>query len=133
MKMLFALFLIILSVPSFAFDICSYEETSDIELRAEKVSKNSKRFTFAEKNLVHRTVSLESHLQGVGRAEAFELFTEESSEGEIKYYSIDGQELIFVHYYPGDNEFGAFYSVREKGAPKLIASVSDSFITCVEE
>jgi hypothetical protein len=133
MNNLILILFLFITTKAMAFDLCSYQQTSQIEISRSKVSKRPSRFTFAEKNLVHRTIALENYNRGISRPEALEIFTEASSEGKIVYFSKNGKDYILVHYWPGDNEYGAFYLVSEKSAPKLIASIGDSFITCIEE
>lgn len=129
MKTLLVVFFTLISLNSFAFDLCSLQETSQLDGQViTKRSKNHNRFTFAEKNLIHRTIALQSFYEGVSKPEALELFSDKSTDGEIIYYEVNGYELIFVHYYPGDNEYGAFYY-----GSKLIARVGDSFISCIGE
>lgn len=117
----------------FAFDICKFQETSDMDQELEslgvkpvRIAKNSKKFTSVEKHLVHKTVTQQDYLKGLGLAEAIEEF----ADGEIEYYNFEGQQMILVHYWPGDNEYGAFYKINKNGSFKLLANVSDSFIEC---
>lgn len=132
MKTLIIIFGLLIATQAFCFDLCGYQETSDLKLQQVKTSRNPKRFTFAEKNLIHRTISLQSFHEGVSRQEALELFAEGSNEGEVAYFEIEGRQLILVHYWPGENEYGAFYELKPKGISRLMARVEDSFITCEE-
>lgn len=135
MKSLFLLLLII-SSSALAFDPCSYPYTGDLleslesqGIEAVKVSNNHKRFRFVEKQMVHLAVSLQDWLSGVSKNEALEIFAEDSSDGEIIYYQVDGKEIAYVHYWPGDNEYGAFFEMGNK-AFKLLAEIRDSEIVC---
>lgn len=144
MKLLLTLALFI-TTNAFAVDICSFEETWEVSdaleaqgIKAHKTSKNHKRFTFAEKEMIHLTITLQDWLKGISRGEALETFADiyegkqGSNAGEIKYYRINGKEVALVHYWPGDNEYGAYYELKN-GAHRLIAEVSDSFITCTDK
>ncbi|HXH74665.1 MAG TPA: hypothetical protein VNJ08_06845 [Bacteriovoracaceae bacterium] len=133
MKTLIAIFTILLTTQAFAFDLCAFQETSELNLEILKASQNPKRFTFAEKNLIHRTIALQSMYEGISKAEALVLFKEGSSDGEITYFQMGDKQMILVHYWPGDNEYGAFYQIKPTGTAKLIARVGDSFISCIEE
>lgn len=132
MKILTAIFCLLVTTQAFCFDLCSYQEISDLQLEKFKISKNPKRFTFAEKNLIHWSISLQSFYEGISRQEALKLFNEGSNEGEVVYFQVEGVQLILVHYWPGDNEYGAFYELRTEGISRLLAKVEDGFITCEE-
>lgn len=132
----------LISSQVFAADICQFQETWEFTeaLEAEgikhsKRSKNHKRFTFVEKEMIHLTITLQDWLKGVSRAEALENFADlfegriGMNAGEILYYSIEGKTYALVHYWPGDNEYGAFYEMKNK-AYRLIAEINDSFIEC---
>lgn len=120
-----------------AFDPCSYPSTvefiEDLEsqgIEAVKTSRNPKRFRFVEKQMIHLTVSLQEWLNGVSRIEALDLFVENSSDGEIVYFQLNGKEIALVHYWPGDNEYGAFFEMNSS-AFRLLAEIRDSEIVCL--
>lgn len=135
----FILALILVSTQAFANEkICSVSETWEIfeTVKAHKVSKNHGKFSFSEKQMIHLTISLQDWLKGVSKEEALETFADMydgkigSDAGEIKYFRIDGKEFALVHYWPGENEYGAIFELKRNNAFKLIAEVGDSFITC---
>lgn len=126
---------LLLSSQLFAQDICSYQETWEFEealqasnIKTSKISKNHKRFLFVEKLMIHLTVTQEEWLSGSTREEALEIFGN-GNDGKISYYQINGRTFALVQYWPGDNEVGAFFEMKESTF-KLIASISDSFIRC---
>lgn len=117
----------------FAADICNFQETWEwheaIEaegLKAVQTTKNGKKLTSVEKHLVHKTVTLQDYLKDLTKVQAVEEF----ADGEIEYYNFEGTKIILVHYWPGDNEYGAFFKINKNGSFKLLATVSDSFIEC---
>lgn len=117
----------------FAADICKFQETWEWHeaLKAEgvrpvRISKNFKKFTSVEKHLIHKTVILQDYLKDLSLGEAVAEF----EEGEIEFYNFEGQQTILVHYWPGENEYGAYFKINKNGSFKLIATVSDSFIEC---
>lgn len=132
--MKFALLLaLFITTNVFAVDICQFEETSDFRdsiesqgLKAVKLTTNSKKFTSVEKHLVHKTVTLQDYLKDLSQVEAVQEF----ADGEIEYFNFEGNKIILVHYWPGDNEYGAFFKINKNGSFKLLATVSDSFIEC---
>lgn len=141
MKLFLALLFI--TTNAFAINICKFEETSDFKdeleergIRPARVSKNHKKFTSVEKQLIHRTVTLQSWLKNSTMKEALESFgdyyegQQGSNAGEIEYYNIEGKQYILVHYWPGDNEYGAYYAINKNGSFKLVAEINDSFIEC---
>jgi hypothetical protein len=69
---------------------------------------------------------LQDWLKNLSLAEAIEEF----ADGEVEYYNIEGLKIILIHYWPGDNEYGAYFKINKNGSFKLIATVSDSFIEC---
>lgn len=141
MKLLFTLALFI-TTNAFAVNLCSFQETWEFNEALEaqrikpiRISKNHSRFTFAEKQMIHRTITLQDWLKGTSKEEAMQIFADfyngrqGSNAGEIVYLNVNGKEIAVVHYWPGDNEYGAYYEIRN-GAFRLIATIGDSFITC---
>jgi hypothetical protein len=133
-----ALFLILifglLSVSASAVEICSFEEMWDLQehldekgIKPTLVSKNHKRFKFVEKQMIHHAVTLDTWASGATRDDALQMF--ENGEGLITYFTVDSKMLAFVQYWPGDNQYGAIYEMRNS-VYKVIASIQDSFIDC---
>lgn len=138
MKALF-LALVLVSTQALANEtICSANETWEIfeTVKAHKISKNHAKFTFSEKQMIHLTITLQEFLKGSSKEEALETFADMyegrmgSNAGEIKYFRIEGKEFALVHYWPGDNEYGAIFEIKRNNAFKLVAEVGDSFIAC---
>lgn len=142
MKYIIALLLSI-ATSAFAVDICSFEETWNFKeaikeqgIKPLKVSKNHKQFTFVEKTLIHRTVTQQDWLRNNSVKDSLESFGDYydgrpgPNAGEIVYYNIQGKQIVLVHYWPGENEYGAFYLINKNGSVKLLATISDSFISC---
>ena len=117
----------------FAFDICQFEETSNMYeslksqgLKAVRITKNAKKFTSVERQLVRKTITQQEWLKDLTESQSVKEF----ADGEIEYYNFEGQQTILVHYWPGDTEVGAFFKINKNGSFKLLATVSDSFIEC---
>jgi hypothetical protein len=127
--------LTLISFSSQAANICDFEETSEFhaELRESKItshktSSNSKRFTFIEKDMIHLTMTLQESYNWFSAQDSLVEF---SHGGEISYYQIDGKEYALVHYWPGDNEYGAFFELKGRSrAYRLVAEIHDSSIYC---
>lgn len=135
MKLLLTLAFLI-TTNAFAVDICSETSTWDFAealkaegIRPSKIAKNHRRFTFTEKQMIHLTVTLQDYLNGTSRDEALAIFEDASDAGEIKYYTIQGKQYALVHYWPGDNEYGAYFALT-RNSFKLIASIEDGDIYC---
>lgn len=85
--------------------------------------------------MIHLTVTLQGWLNGLSQGEAMDNFNDMyngesgSNAGEIIYYSINGKKYALVHYWPGDNEFGGFFEIKNRSY-RLIAEINDSFIEC---
>lgn len=143
---LFLVLTLFIATNVFAVDICSFEETWQVEeafkaegIKAHKKSKNFKRFTFAEKEMIHLTVTLQEWQRGLSRQEAINTFVDLREDGkpgdlagEIKYFNVKDKVIVLVHYWPGENEYGAYYELNN-GAHKLIAEIDDSFISCTDK
>jgi hypothetical protein len=142
MKYLFTI-LLLLTANAYALDLCSYEETSDLQdafesqgIKPVKTSSNHQKFTSVERHLIHKTVSLQDWRTNTDVSESLQDFGDYyngkpgSNAGEILYYNIDGKRFILVHYWPGDNEYGAFFAINKNGSFKLLAEITDSFINC---
>lgn len=142
MKFLLTLALLI-TTNAFAIDLCSFEETwqFDEALEAQgikplKVSANHKTFTNVEKQLIYTAVIQQGWLSKSTMREALNTFgdfyeagRQGENKGEIQYFNIKGQKLAIVHYWPGDNEYGAVFK-HVNGQYFMIATIDDSFITC---
>lgn len=142
MKTLLTL-LTLISFNAFAVDICSFEETSNFtdaltaqNIRPTRVAKNHKKFNSIEKQLIQKMINDQGYHGTLSIAQALEEFgdyydrKQGSNAGEVVYYNLDGKQVILVHYWPGDNEVGAFFSINKNGSFKFVANVSDSFISC---
>lgn len=141
MKFLFALFILI-TTNAFAVDICTFAETFEFHqtldakgIKPLKKATNPKRFTFVEKQMIHLTVTLQRSLNGSTKEESLEIFSDlydgqrGHHAGEILYYEISGKQFALVHYWPGENEYGGFFEIKNN-AYKLLAEINDSFIAC---
>ncbi len=141
---LYFLFAILISGRAFGFDLCQYESTSDfldlIEAGKGKQtheSSNHKKFTEYEKNLIYTTIRLERDYRDVSKYKAliiFGDFDEGSDEpgsdaGTIRYFTIGKERIVMVHYWPGENEYGAFYQIKADKT-EMIASIGDGSIEC---
>jgi hypothetical protein len=141
MKYLF-LFTLLISTQTFAaIDFCTFEETSDFKdalekrrIRPFKKSTDHKRFLAVEKKLIQRTIT-DNH-ERMSERDALQEFgdfyrgKQGGNAGEVVYYNYDGKRFVMVHYWPGDNEVGAYFQVEKNGNFKKIATIGDSFISC---
>lgn len=129
------------SFQALAFDVCSYQETWNVEeafedlgVKPVRTSSDHKRFNSVEKHLIHKTLK---YLGGENTmAQALEAFADMwegesgSNAGVIVYYNIQGKQYVVVRYYPGDTEVGAYYSINRNGSFKLEALIDDGSISC---
>lgn len=142
MKFLLAI-LAFISFEVSAVEICAFEETSNfahsleiMNIKPVRVAKNHKKFTSVEKKLIHKMINLQSYRGTYTLNESLAAFADSDGErpgpnrGEISYYNFEGTQVILVHYWPGDTEVGAFFSINKNGSFKLVAEVSDSEIIC---
>jgi hypothetical protein len=89
----------------------------------------------AERKLIHRTVTQQSWQSQLSEREALVDFMDAHDRrkgdlaGDVSYYAPQGRTVVLVRYWPGDNEYGAFYELRN-GAIRRIAVVDDGFIDC---
>lgn len=140
--MKFILLILLLSSQAFAGNICDYTETIDLKdafaaegVIPKKIAKNHKRFTFREKRMIHLTISQQDWYSGVSQAEALEIFGDYFEgevgfdAGEIIYYQAPTVDIVIVHYWPGNNEVGAIF-VLKNDSYKLLATIEDGFIEC---
>jgi hypothetical protein len=135
---LFVFLFVFISVQAWAVNVCDFMETSDFRRSHFEIRSSADHFQFSalEQQLIHEAVNLSSYRGPVSQSEALKIFGDFSSSqlpgynaGEILYFSVRGKELILVHYWPGENEYGAFFELSGTGA-KIVATVSDSFIEC---
>jgi hypothetical protein len=100
------------------------------------VAKNHKGWSALEKDMIHLAISLDNSLRGVTKEEALRKFADlyegrqGSNAGEIVYLTISDKQYALVHYWPGENEYGAFFQLKTGRAFKLVAEITDSFIEC---
>lgn len=142
MKYLLFIPLLFLS-NAYAFDVCSFEYTHDffeyIEkqgIKPTRVSKNHKKFTSVEKKMIYKMVTSQSWRRNDTVAEALLEFgdyyngKEGYNAGEIQYFTINNIKLVLVHYWPGDNEYGAFFFVNKNNSTRYKAVINDGEIYC---
>lgn len=141
MKFLLSLALLV-TTNAFAIDLCSFEQTWELDealesmnVRPLKVSDNHKAFTNVEKQLIYTAVVQQDWRSGVSMNEALQIFGDYydgklgSNRGEIQYFNVKGQKFVIVHYWPGDNEYGAIFKHVNNNF-HLIASIGDGEISC---
>ena len=93
------------------------------------------RFTFLEKQMIHLTVTLQDYLNASTKEESLEIFGDMyegelgSNSGEILYFQIADKLVALVHYWHGDNQYGAIFEINN-GTHKLQAEINDGEITC---
>lgn len=124
---------LLFSFNSYALEVCNYRDTTDFfhALKSEaikpiKVSKNPKRFTFIEKQMIHLTVTLRDWLSGTTKDDALVIFGE---KGNVRHFEIDGRHFALALYYPNGVEHGAYYELRNSSY-RLIAEINDGHIIC---
>lgn len=104
-----------------------------------KTSENHSRWTALEKRMIHTFLATDYEGNVLTLAEALDQFADKhewsngkpgSNAGSISYYRINGRVLAQVHYWPGDNEFGAIYEIKGTNHFKHLAAIVDSDIEC---
>jgi hypothetical protein len=92
-------------------------------------------WTDTQKKMIHATVTLQSYLSDATEEESLEYFGDFSgcevgtSAGEIEYLKVGKKIIAKVHYWPGDNEYGAYVEVV--GSKVLVhAEIHDGDIIC---
>jgi hypothetical protein len=140
------LILISLLLTSNAFaanlNICSFETSFDV-LEAFKMNKirplkkvdDFKKLTSVEKQLIQKSIALHNQKRPTMQDAITEFFDISNGKpgfnaGEIVYYNVNGVQVLLVHHYPGDNEYGAFFSLNRNGSFKMAAPIVDGDIEC---
>jgi hypothetical protein len=128
----------IMSSSVFAMNVCQFDNTVEFNEAVEngkilqtKKSTKHDRFTDVEKKMIHAA------MRGGTIAESVHWFgdyygdeTETGSNaGQIVYYKMGKEEVVLVHFWPGDNEVGAFVKTVN-GKVKVIAEIGDGDIDC---
>lgn len=92
-------------------------------------------YTAIEKKMIHKVVGIQGYLANLSEAQALEAFGDYyqgergSNEGEIVYFKVGRKVIAKVHYWPGDNEYGAYVEVV--GSKIVIhAEIGDGDIYC---
>ncbi|HXH31128.1 MAG TPA: hypothetical protein VNJ01_09985 [Bacteriovoracaceae bacterium] len=139
------LFAFFLTAEAMAFDVCKFQDTNEFQgaVEAKKIqkiaeAKNHKAFNPFEKKLIHQTITSDTYFKNATVAQALRVFgdyyensTEEgSNSGSISYYRAGAKVIVLVHYWPGDNEVGAFLEVFPNGKTRVLATISDQWMTC---
>ena len=137
----FLISFLLLTTNAFAVNVCDYDDWS---LLLQGFHKNNihpvkhadvKNLSHKEIKLIHQTVVQTEWSGHYTEQEALEEFLEmwdgEIGElaGEISYYRMNGNNMISVIYYPGDNVYGAYW-FEKNGKYELIAHVDDSSVVC---
>jgi hypothetical protein len=144
MKMFVFLF-ILTTTQAFAFNLCKFASTADFQekVEAKKIKEikrvsNEKKFNAFERDMIFAAIRTDSMYENVSKAKALKIFSDYQSkhsgpgsdDGEILYYEVKGQKFQLVHYWPGDNEYGAFVELKPNGKISILASVNDGEIRC---
>ncbi len=139
MKLVTLLFFFVVASSAFAAQ-CSQEMQAlqfnrhgYVELRT---STNHEAWSTIEKKMIRKVVALQSYLSAVTEAEALDAFGDYyngklgGNAGEITYYKVGNKAIALVHYWPGDNQYGAYVEVV--GSKILIhAEIGDGDIYCL--
>jgi len=131
MKIFFLLGLLF-SFNAFSFEVCDFRDTTDlfhsfkVDAVKPRVSRNPKRFTFIEKQMIHLTVTQRDWFGGANREEALSIFSE---KGNIRHYRIEDKAYALALYYPQGTEYGAFFELRNSTF-KIMAEIIDGQIIC---
>jgi hypothetical protein len=144
MKLLLVL-LFTVSSPAFSIDLCRFESTTEFyeaveakKIKQLKVSSDPRHFSAIEKEMIYLSIVAPSMYAEVSREAALTLFsdfTEGFTEpgynaGDITYFESDNKIFEMVHYWPGENEDGAFVEITPNGKVAIIARLFDGSITC---
>jgi hypothetical protein len=57
-------------------------------------------------------------------------YVDDVDAGEIEYLTAENTKFALVHYWPGENEYGAFIEIKNNKSIKVMASITDGFIEC---
>lgn len=139
MKFITLLFFFVVTHSAFAA-VCSpemqqlqFNRHGYVELRT---SDNHKAWTAIEKKMIHKVVALQGYLSNITEAEALDGFgdyyegEQGGNAGEIVYFKVGRKVIAKVHYWPGDNEYGAYVEVV--GSKILVhAEIGDGDIYCL--
>ncbi|MES2528077.1 MAG: hypothetical protein V4598_13365 [Bdellovibrionota bacterium] len=94
-----------------------------------KTSNFDTGFSALEKKMIHKVVTIQDYLAANSVEESFENFGG-SADGEIVYFKVGRKVIAKVHYWPGDNEYGAYVEVV--GTKVLVhAEIGDGDIYCL--
>lgn len=136
----FVLLSLMISSNVFALDLCQLRDTHDFEVavkaeRIKPIRSIAQSFSTFEKQMIHQAVTLQNWQRGISPSNSLRAFRDiydgyqGLNPGEIVYYQVKGQKLALVHYWPGENEYGAFFMVSS-GSSKMIARIDDGDISC---
>ena len=133
---------LLVTTNAFAINICDYKDVAELyqdmeqaNIQSYKSSTHQTGFTNDEKKLIHATIVLQSWRSDYTQTAALNAFLDMwegrvgSLAGSLEYYVIGGQNIVHAQYFPGDNEYGAFWVVNKK-APQLLAVIEDGEIYC---
>lgn len=140
MKMFSILFFFI-SFQALAFDICQFPDTYEFSDKFEKsITLKNEGPTFAalERKMIYDFLKKDAWNEAKDENQAVRIFLDYSDNGnepgynagEIVYYKIENKMIAKVHFFPGDNEYGAFYEIQG-GKAKELALIGDGEINCL--
>lgn len=136
-----------LFVSSSAFagwDVCSLQDSHDIiENHTAVKTTEAGSFTPAEDKIIFDMMktyskgwrSYKNEYEAVFDFEDRDHYNDRDQEpgsnaGEIIYYKIENKTIALLHFYPGDNEYGAVYEISAQGKFRSIALINDGEIVC---
>ncbi len=144
MKALLLVILLSLNAHA-AFDVCQFEDTTEFDeaVEAKKITLikevgDHNNWTTLEKKIIHTTITSDNYYARLNQAESLRVFGDYyddsiktgSNAGTIQYFAVGSYKFVLVHFWPGDNEVGAFVEVSPQGKIKILATISDQWMEC---
>lgn len=136
---------LLVTTNAFAFNFCDYQDVAELQqdlyqanIHSYKTSTHQTGFSNDEKKIIHATIILQDWQSDYTETAAMNAFLDMwqgrvgSLAGSLEYYLIDGRKIVHAQYFPGDNEYGAFWVLNKKG-PKLLAVIEDSEVYCKKQ
>jgi hypothetical protein len=122
----------LLLTSSFASEVCDFDTTGqwhDAYPLHTTVTQHQN-FTLLERALIWKAIASDNYYADLNQDQALLVFSVGYNAGEIAYYHRGSKVFALVHYWPGENEYGAFFEILSEGKFKLVATVQDGDIYC---
>jgi hypothetical protein len=141
MKLFLSLLFAFISFQALAVSkVCDQADGSDFRDKLTKSisSKTGPGFNKVERSMIYKIMTLEAWREVKTEYQAVRQFMDYNdydsnpgtNAGEINYFKLGNKTIALVHFWPGDNEYGALFELSAADKFILLAYIQDGDLDC---